>query len=100
MTETTTRFGAMLRAVRLGFRRSNKHRAFVRISIVSDELIRVEVAPLDHLFSGRDKVDFHVCWWEGEEVLNMCEPLRDKTGPWKRETYIVDNDGRLDKRKN
>jgi len=96
----TTRFGAMLRGARLGFQWSRRHQALIRISIVSDELLRIEVAPPDYYFEGNDKVETHVCWWErgsaeGEEVLNMCDPLRDKTGPWKRETYIVDNEGKL-----
>lgn len=92
-----TTFGNYLRGARLGFRYSDKHEAFIRVIIVSDEAISVEVVPPDQLpRGGRQKIEY-VCWWEGEDseyALDLCEPLKGIRNPDKPLRFTVDDDGK------
>jgi len=91
-------FGKTIRALRMGYRLSPTHGAWIRISWHSDELIRVDVVPHDQLVSATNKVKAHVCWWEtrdDNDVLDLCEPLTEIRNPDKSYRFIVNINGEL-----
>lgn len=94
-------FGQYLRAARLGYRKSKRLGAFVRISDEPNGTFRIDLVPTD----GRSKFPedrashLHRCWWEGdaetfEEALATAPAISalriDKTL-----TVYVNDDGEV-----
>jgi hypothetical protein len=62
-----TKFGAYLRASRLGFHWSEAHNRFIRMSACGSGLWLVEICTQDGLFDSRlPRRDKHIVWWEGD----------------------------------
>lgn len=96
MSIDRTSLGTMIRAARLGWRKSDRHGAFIRISDWRDHrgsYHLVELCPINSVPS--KKIGFFRCWWEGGyEVLDMIPWLRMVR---KAKTYIaviVDDEGK------
>lgn len=76
-------FGVTLQAFRLGYRISDKRRAFVRIAENADKrTLNVTLVPLYQRVPGTKgrKGKMHYCWWEtdekGEDVLDLIPAIR------------------------
>lgn len=89
-------FGSMLRAYRLGYRYSDKHRCFIRMSDgPSRGIYRVELAPISRIPNKTGSKE-HRCWWDdGATLLDLCKPLTALCGVKRPLTFYVDANGEL-----
>jgi hypothetical protein len=85
-------FGQVVRASRLGYKYAPKYGAFLRVSVLDEKRIRLDIHPIG-LIDGLDKVNEYVMWWEGIDVLTQCPALQGIRDPKARQTIIVDNNG-------
>jgi hypothetical protein len=65
----TPSLGTMIRARRLGWGLSNRHGAFIRMSNDGGEQSMIELCPINAIPS--KKIDYHRCWWDTPEILQM-----------------------------
>lgn len=76
-------FGKALRAARLGYGFSEKHRAFIRLSDPMSGKVHISVVPEDKLIPATAPGKYHRCWWEGpdhgQNLLDMVPVLRHLT---------------------
>jgi hypothetical protein len=74
-------FGMVLRAARLGYHISDKHRAFVRISDVDERTLNITLAPLAAHVPKQGGNKMHYCWWEQKDdgeppLLDLIPSIR------------------------
>lgn len=87
--------GPMIRAHRLGWRWSDRHGAFIRMSDAGPDHTLIELAPADGVPGGKTKGGFYRCWWEGEDVLGLIPWLRNITRVHKLISVVVDDHGTI-----
>lgn len=93
--------GSIIRGMRLGYRYSLKHDAFIRIRVQDDIWLAVDVEPsLRPVPNPRGRVTptGYQCWWEDdnpEMLLDMVLPLRHVRSPTQGITFVVDNRGQM-----
>jgi hypothetical protein len=76
-------FGQRLRACRLGWRVSDKHKAYVRLSCdEQSDYVTVSLSPLGQQVP-KDKIKTHVCWWDNPALLDMIPALKGVKAPKK-----------------
>lgn len=87
-------FGSMIRGKRLGYGWSHRHGCFVRISGEGPPW-EIRLAPDRGIPTGGTKGEYR-CWWDnkdGEDVLDMIEPLRQVRGVKRPLMFFVDDNG-------
>jgi hypothetical protein len=73
-------FGRTLRAYRLGYARSDKHGAFIRLEMVDDASVNVTLVPLSQRVPAGRRKKLHVVWWESPEskqVLDLIPAVKN-----------------------
>jgi hypothetical protein len=92
-------FGITLQAFRLGYRISDKRRAFVRIAENTDgQTLNVTLVPLyQRVPQTRGKQNkLHYCWWEtddkGEDVLDLIPAIRNVKNIHQTLSFDVDRE--------
>ena len=66
-------FGAVLRGARLGWRWSEKHGCFVRLSVNGDRCV-VQLYP--NALMPSHKNGEYVCWWDDPALLDQIDELK------------------------
>ena len=92
-------FGMALRALRLGYRWSDAHDCYIRISEMDGRRWRVDLAPANDILAvqGQRLPRYHIAWWDKPDVLSLCstlENIRAKVQPVEHPwSFIVDDTG-------
>jgi len=86
-------FGSNIRAARLGWRWSDRHGAFIRMSDAGPGQSLIELAPADGLPGTRCSGGFHRCWWEQPGILDMIPWLRPVRRVKRLVRVVVDDEG-------
>ena len=77
--EAGVKFGHRIKATRLGWRWSPHNGGWLRLSwehIAGQELLAVELAPLNGIPPRHTKSREHVVWWNNPACLSECVELR------------------------
>ncbi len=91
MRDSIQTFGNTLRAYRLGFRESERLRAFVRVATPVDGQVWINVCPLNHLVPSKGQPKSHVCWWDaGDTFFDSIPALKNVRRIKKPLSFVVD----------
>lgn len=89
-------FGTMIRATRLGWGWSRKHKAFIRMSDRPNMHTFIELVPMHGVLKTKCKGGEHRCWWDkGQEILDMIPWLKDVRQVRKSIGVLVDEHGAI-----
>lgn len=84
------RFGCFIRACRLGFGKSLKHNAFIRLSLnEAKTLLTITIAPTDILIP-TDGRKYFIRWQDEPEKLDLIPALRSIKNPKRIFSFDVD----------
>jgi hypothetical protein len=86
-------FGSTIRGARLGYRWSDDHEGFVRMSEDhASGRFRIDLAPEGLIPAHRTASGQHAAWWEHHEILAALTALRGLKIR-RVESFLVDDDG-------
>ena len=87
-------FGSVLRGMRIGYRWSDAHKCFIRISTPGN-LILIEVAPDKGIPSKQAPDDDYRCWWDEPDLLDKCPAIAALGPVTKYQRIYVDDNGEI-----